>query len=113
MLTTSILLLLSEDSYLTRRYECDSVENFRLTPRAAALLLLSSRNNSSRKEDARTRNDVHLVYHKLPSEESHPVTDPFGGGGGDRTTDILGRTGEEHIKTPIKYKNNKRKMSAQ
>ena len=40
-------------------YKGDSIENFILTAMASAHLLLS-RNNSSRKEDARTRNEVHI-----------------------------------------------------
>ena len=36
------------------------MENFILTASASAHLLQNSRNNSSRKEDAKTRNKVHI-----------------------------------------------------
>ena len=57
---TQLLLLLFQEFSLIRRYKGDSIENFILTARALARVLLHSRNNSSRKEDARTRNEVHI-----------------------------------------------------
>lgn len=60
-----------------RSYKGDSIENFSLTTRSSRHILLLSRNNSSREEDARTPNEVHFL-NKLPSEESHPVTDLLG-----------------------------------
>ena len=46
--------------YPNKTLQCDIIENFILTARASAHLLLHCRNNRSRKEDARTRDEVHI-----------------------------------------------------
>ena len=71
-------MLLHELFYLFRKQQAQSKVNLVFITRASAHLLLRSRCNSSRKEDARTRNEIPLKNNgKLPNEESHPVTDPL------------------------------------
>ena len=53
--------------------------NFYLTTRASADLLIQSPNISSRNEDAYAKGStLENNKKKLPSEESHPMTDPLG-----------------------------------
>ena len=63
---------------LIRRNKCDSIDNFILTARVSAHLLLHSLNNSSQNEDAYEKASTLEEEQKLPSEESHPVTDRLG-----------------------------------
>ena len=73
---TQILNLSHKDNSITHIFSIE-VQMF-MNTRAAAHLLLPNRNNSSRNKMQGRKMKNTFKSQNLPSEESHPVTDPLG-----------------------------------